>query len=110
MFSGTNLLTRCHNASCLFSSIFGSKRQKINILEIGRDKSQSQYFTVGNTKPEYETEEIHQGATPPGRAGGSTPRLGGAAALATPCLASSPIKTPRCLNPKYLINIPRNHL
>src|SRR3954468_22850376 len=26
MFSGTNLLTRCHSASCLFSSVFGSKK------------------------------------------------------------------------------------
>src|SRR4051812_21534109 len=65
MFSGTNLLARCHSASCLFSSVFWfQKRQKINILGIGWDKSQSQYFTVGNTEPEYETEGIHQGATP----------------------------------------------
>ena len=26
MFSGTNLLTRCHSASCLFSSVFGSRK------------------------------------------------------------------------------------
>ena len=53
------------------------ERQKINILGIGRDKIQSQYFNVGNTKLEYETEEAHQGATPPGRVGGPTPCLGG---------------------------------
>src|SRR3954463_16097747 len=70
--SGTNLLTRCHSASCLFSSVFGSiKGKKINILGIGRDKRKSQYFTVGNTKLEYEGEGSHRGATPPG------PRLGG---------------------------------
>ena len=28
----------------------------MNILGIGRDKSQSQYFTEGHTEPEYETE------------------------------------------------------
>src|SRR3954468_10838214 len=26
MFSGTNLLTSCHSASCLFSSVFGSRK------------------------------------------------------------------------------------
>src|SRR5215216_4640350 len=26
MFSGTNLLTRCHSVSCLFSSVFGSRK------------------------------------------------------------------------------------
>src|SRR5215216_5343239 len=26
MISWTNLLTRCHNASCLFSAVFGSKK------------------------------------------------------------------------------------
>src|SRR4051812_18744551 len=26
IFSGTNLLTSCHNASCLFSSVFGSRK------------------------------------------------------------------------------------
>ena len=28
----------------------------MNILGIGRDKSQSQFFTEGDTEPEYETE------------------------------------------------------
>src|SRR3954465_11825553 len=64
MFSGTNLLTSCHSVSCLFLLFLVPERQKINILGIGWDKSQSQYFDVGNTKPEYETEETHQGATP----------------------------------------------
>src|SRR4051812_29083128 len=26
IFSGTNLLTSCHSASCLFSSVFGSRK------------------------------------------------------------------------------------
>ncbi len=37
----------------------------MNILGIGRDKSQSQYFTVGDTNPEDETEGRHEVATPP---------------------------------------------
>ena len=84
--------------------------QKMNILEIGWDKSQSQYFTEENTEPEDETEKSHQGATLPGRGAKPGPRLGGAATLGAPCLASSPIISPRCQNPKYPINIPRNRL
>src|SRR3954464_10721764 len=67
MFSTTNLLTSCHSASCLFSSVFGSRRQKINILGIGRDKSQSQYFIVGDMKSRGETERRVRDATPPRR-------------------------------------------
>jgi hypothetical protein len=45
-FSGTNLLTRCHSASSLFSAIFMFQKSYTgNILEIGRNKSQtSRYF------------------------------------------------------------------
>jgi hypothetical protein len=44
-FSGTNLLTRCHSASSLFSAVFVFQKSYIgNILEIGRNKSQSSYF------------------------------------------------------------------
>jgi hypothetical protein len=46
-FSGTNLLTRCHSASSLFSTVFVfQKCYTRNILGIGRNKSQtSRYFT-----------------------------------------------------------------
>jgi hypothetical protein len=46
-FSGTNLLTRCHSASSLFSAVFVfQKCYTGNILGIGRNKSQtSRYFT-----------------------------------------------------------------
>jgi hypothetical protein len=41
-FSGTNLLTRCHSASSLFSAIFVFHKSYIgNILEIGRNKSRT---------------------------------------------------------------------
>jgi hypothetical protein len=45
-FSGTNLLTRCHSASSLFTAIFVfQKCYTGNILRIGRNKSQtSRYF------------------------------------------------------------------
>jgi hypothetical protein len=47
IFFGTNLLTRCHSASSLFSAVFVfQKCYTGNILEIGRNKSQmSRYFT-----------------------------------------------------------------
>jgi hypothetical protein len=46
-FFGTNLLTRCHSASSLFSAVFIFQKSYIgNILGIGRNKSQtSRYFT-----------------------------------------------------------------
>jgi hypothetical protein len=46
-FSGTNLLTRCHNANSLFSAIFVFQKSYTgNILGIGRNKSPtSQYLT-----------------------------------------------------------------
>jgi hypothetical protein len=44
-FSGTNLLTRCHSASFLFSAIFVFQKSYTgNILKIGRNKSRSSYF------------------------------------------------------------------
>jgi hypothetical protein len=45
-FFGTNLLTRRHSASSLFSAIFVfQKRYKGNILEIGQNKSRTSYFS-----------------------------------------------------------------
>jgi hypothetical protein len=46
-FSGTNLLTRCHSASSLFSTVFVFQKFYIgNILGIGRNQSQTfRFFT-----------------------------------------------------------------
>jgi hypothetical protein len=65
-FSRTNLLTRCHSASCLFSAIFVF--QKIytgNIFGIGQNKSQSSYFSRSITESKAETERSQRMATPP---------------------------------------------
>jgi hypothetical protein len=44
--SGTNLLTRCHSASFLFSAIFVfQKCYTGNILGIGQNKFQNPYFS-----------------------------------------------------------------
>jgi hypothetical protein len=56
-FSRTNLLTRCHSASSLFSTIFVfQKSYTRNILGIGQNKSQSSYFSRYETESKAETE------------------------------------------------------
>jgi hypothetical protein len=43
---GTNLLTRCHSASSLFSAIFVFQKSYTgNILKIGQNKFQKYYFS-----------------------------------------------------------------
>jgi hypothetical protein len=49
--SGTNLLTRCHSASSLFSAVFVFQKSYTgNILEIGRNKFQKSYFSQKRTE------------------------------------------------------------
>jgi hypothetical protein len=58
VFSGTNLLTRCHGASSLFSAIFVFQQSYTgNILRIGWNKSWSSYFSWHETESKAETEE-----------------------------------------------------
>jgi hypothetical protein len=60
-FSGTNLLTRCHRASSLFSAVFVFQKSYIgNILRIGWNKSQTSYFYQSFAKNEDETEGGHE--------------------------------------------------
>jgi hypothetical protein len=55
-FSGTNLLTRCHSASSLFSAVFVFQKSYTgNILGIGRNKSRSSYFSRHETESKAET-------------------------------------------------------
>jgi hypothetical protein len=54
-FSRTNLLTRCHSASSLFSAIFVFQKSYTgNIIVIGRNKSQSSYFSRHETESKVE--------------------------------------------------------
>src|SRR3954465_1673925 len=80
IFSGTNLLTRRHSASCMFSSVFGSRKAENKYSRNWTRQKPKSIFTVGKTELEYETQgerkESHQGATPPGRAANPSPRLG----------------------------------
>jgi hypothetical protein len=46
-FFGTNLLTRSHSASSLFSTVFVFQKSYTgNILEIGRNKSRTSYYLM----------------------------------------------------------------
>jgi hypothetical protein len=55
-FSRTNLLMRCHSVSSLFSVVFVFQKSYIvNILGIGRNKSQSSYFFWHETESKVET-------------------------------------------------------
>jgi hypothetical protein len=64
-FSRTNLLTRCHSTSSLFSAIFVFQKSYTgNILGIGRNKSPTFYFYRSFVKKEDETEG-GQGLTKP---------------------------------------------
>jgi hypothetical protein len=66
-FSGTNLLTRCHSASSMFSAVFVIQKSYTgNILGIGWNKSQTSYFYRSFAKTEDETEGGHRLATPQG--------------------------------------------
>jgi hypothetical protein len=63
-FFGTNLLTRCHSASFLFSVVFVFQKSYTgNILGIGRNKSQTSRIYRSFQRTEEETERGHEPAT-----------------------------------------------
>src|SRR4051812_12293998 len=85
-FFGTNLLTRCYSVSSFFTIFVFQKNYTENILEIGRNKTQSSFFTVTKTEPKEETEKRHEMATP---------GLGAGSPLAVPMSGVSPSGTHR---------------
>jgi hypothetical protein len=111
-FSGTNLLTRCHNASFLFSNVFlFHKSYTENILRIGRNKSQTSYFYRSFAKTKDETEGGQGPATTQGERPRPWPRPPMVRAPGPPPdAASSPINSPRWKKPKGRIAFLRNIL
>jgi hypothetical protein len=111
-FSGTNLLSRCHSASSLFSAIFVFQISYIgNILRIGRNKSQTSYFYRSFAKIEDETEGGQGPATPQRARPSPWPRPPMVRPPGPPPDdAPSPIKSPRWEKPKGWISFPRNTL
>jgi hypothetical protein len=68
-FSETNLLTRCHSASSLFSAIFCFRKATQEIfLELDETKPEPPIFPRHETKSEGESEEGQGSATPRGGA------------------------------------------
>jgi hypothetical protein len=101
-FSGTNLLTRCHSASSLFSAVFVFQKSYTgNILRIGRNKSWTSYFYRSFAKIEDETEEGQEPGSPQGGAAQPLavhPMVRPAGPTSDDAL--SPIKSPRWEKPK----------
>jgi hypothetical protein len=107
-FSGTNLLTRCHSASSLFSAVFVFQKSYTgNILGIGRNKSRtSRYLTKLPEDRRGNGGEPEGGLTTRGAAQGlAVPPLG-EPPWSTSDAAPSPIKTPRWEKPKPPMNFP----
>jgi hypothetical protein len=111
-FSGTNLLTRCHCASSLFSAVFVFQKSYIgNILGIGWNKSRTYYFYRSFAKTEDETEGDQELGSPQGVRPSPWPRYP-MVRLAGPTSddALSPISSPRREKPRGRISFPRNIL
>jgi hypothetical protein len=78
-----------------------------NILGIGRNKSQSSYFSWNMTESKAETEGRQEAAAPPHGAGHPLPMLGcGVGPWSLPHAALPPINSPRRENLKDPINFP----
>src|SRR4051812_28040622 len=76
MFSGTNLLTRCHSASCLFSSAFGSRKGRKSIFsELAGTKAKVNILPWGTRSQSTRRREATTGLHPwPRGLGGPAPR------------------------------------
>jgi hypothetical protein len=111
-FSGTNLLTRRHSASSLFSAVFVFQKSYTgNILGIGRNKSRTSYFHQSFAKTKYETEGGHSRSYPRVAWPRPWPRHQGVSRPSPPPDAALlPIYSPRWAKPKRPINFPRNIL
>jgi hypothetical protein len=111
-FSRTNLLTRCHSVSSLFSAVFVFQKSYTgNILGIGQNKSRTSYFYRIFVKTEDEIEGGQGPASPPGAWPSPWPRPPVVRPPGPPPdAAPSPIKSPRWEKPKGWISFSRNIL
>jgi hypothetical protein len=111
-FSGTNLLTRCHSASSMFSAVFcvSEKLQRKYSRNWTKQKPNIQIFTEASREPKRRRNGArwwshHQGAQP--RAWPRRPMVN--PTWSTSDAAPSPIKTPRREKPKYPITFSETH-
>jgi hypothetical protein len=112
IFSGTNLLTRCHNASSLFSAIFFFRKATQEIFsELDETKAEPPIFTKASRRPKMRRRgtrgQAHHGVARPSPWSRHhmvrPPSPPSDAAL-------SPINSPRREKPKGWINFPWNIL
>src|SRR3954469_25036949 len=99
MFSGTNLLTSCNSARCMFSVVFGFKKVSKEIfLELDGTNDKVNYFPWGTRSP-----EGSRGGEPEGPPPQARPQVGPRLARvwwawSAPRPPLSPIRSPRCRN------------
>jgi hypothetical protein len=111
-FSGTNLLTRCHSASSLFSAIFVFQKVTQEIFsELDKTKAKPPIFTEASRRPKMRqrgarSQAHHRGARPSPWPRRPMVRLAGP----TSDDALSPISFPRWEKPKGCISFPQNIL
>src|SRR3954465_2168196 len=90
MFFWTNLLTRCHGASCLFSSVFGSRKGRKSIFsELDGTKAKVNILPWGTRSLNTRRRRVTRGHTPWPRGWAHLVPRGVAAALAPP---ASPLR------------------
>jgi hypothetical protein len=111
-FSGTNLLTRRHSASSLFSAVFVFQKSYTgNIFGMGQNKSRTSYFYGSFAKSEDETKGGRGRPHPRAARPRPGPRHQGLRSPGPPPHAAlPPIYSPRREKPKHPINFPRNLL
>src|SRR3954462_10128062 len=99
IFSGTNLLTSCHSSSCLFSSVFRSRKAENQYSRNWTGQKPKSIFYRGRHEVHRGYGEAIQACHTPLGAARVGLCLGRVWALCLPpSLASSPIRSPRCRN------------
>ena len=103
MFSGTNLLTSCNSARCLFSAVFGFRK---SIKEIFSELDETKDIVNNITRRSRSPKGSRSRPTRGPRHTRARPRVGPRPPSATDA-ASSPIYSPRRENPITVDHIPR---
>jgi hypothetical protein len=111
-FSGTNLLTRCHSASSLFSTILVFQKSYTgNILGIGETKAKTSIFPKASRSPKMRQRGARGQAHPRAMRPAPGPcHLGPRPPGPPPGAPISPIYSPRWEKPKGWIAFRRNIL